>query len=470
MRKALALLVASQKTEKNSLQKVSDSLHWELSQMNFEKDTLFLVERLRPNIIFFDIETYQREEFEFIDRVKQISPETLLVLLLCPGFEFYLPHNKLERVYDILVKPLEQVAVEKLFEKVSGRLGFTRKDEFPSSVEFKDLIGYSSSMKALRRQIKAVAPRNSWVLLTGENGTGKEVVASNLHLSSNRANRPFVAVNCAALPENLIESELFGYREGAFAHAYYSKLGKFELAHKGTLFLDEIGDMSLRTQSKILRILQEQSFERLGDHRPISVDVRVIAATNKNLDEEIKKGTFRKDLFYRLNVVPMHVPPLREREDDVLMVADYFLAEIATEHGCERKALSPSAEGLLLEYPWPGNVREVKNLMERLSVMVSEDEIEDYHILEFGGFSSNDEGESLPLSDFARDINLSLKDARLQFEKEFILRRLTGLRGNVSKTADAIGIERSHLYRKLRLYGIDVKGEGRLPPQKMETK
>ncbi len=470
MRKALALLVASQKTEKNSLQKVSELLHWEVSQMSFEKETLFLIERLRPNIIFFDLETYEWEEFEFIDRVKQISPETFLVLLLRPSFELHLPHNKLEKVDDVLFKPLEQVAVEKLFEKVSRRLGFPRKDEFPSSIEFKDLIGYSSSMKALRRQIKAVAPRNSWVLLTGENGTGKEVVAANLHLSSNRANRPFVAVNCAALPENLIESELFGYREGAFAHAYYSKLGKFELAHKGTLFLDEIGDMSLRTQSKILRILQEQSFERLGDHRPISVDVRVIAATNKNLDEEIKKGTFRKDLFYRLNVVPMQVPPLREREDDVLMVADYFLAEVAIEHGCQRKTLSPSAEGLLLEYPWPGNVREVKNLMERLSVMVSEDEIEDYHILEFGGFSSHDEGESLSLSDLARDGNLSLKDARLQFEKEFILRRLTGLRGNVSKTADAIGIERSHLYRKLRLYGIDVKGEGRLPPQKMETK
>jgi len=465
MIKALALLVASQKTEKNSLQKVSESLNWEVSQMSLEKETLFLVERLHPNLIVFELETYQEEEFEFIARVKQTSPETFLVLLVCPHFHRHLSHDKLKRVDEILLKPLEQVAVEKLFEKASRRLGFPRKDEFPSSsVEFKDLIGHSSSMKALRRQIKAVAPRNSWVLLTGENGTGKEVVASNLHLSSNRASRPFVAVNCAALPENLIESELFGYREGAFAHAYYSKLGKFELAHKGTLFLDEIGDMSLRTQSKILRILQEQSFERLGDHRSISVDVRVIAATNKNLDEEIKKGTFRKDLFYRLNVVPMHVPPLREREEDVIMVADYFLAEVATEHGCQRKTLSRSAQGLLLQYPWPGNVREVKNLMERLSVMVSEDEIEDYHILEFGGFPNNDEDGSVSFVDRTRGVNLSLKDARVQFEKEFILRRLSGLKGNISKTADAIGIERSHLYRKLRLYGIDVKGEARLPP------
>ena len=455
MRKSLALIIDKDDKVREVLKEALLPSGWQFSCIDSHKEAVFWVERLTPEIVFIDIDSIEKLDKDFFSNIKQVCPKAFLVLLGSSPTVQKASEGLFYSVDDFLLKPLETKLVISLLRQLSQKNRFEKKDEFPSALGFTELTGNSSCMQALRRQIKAVAPRNSWVLLTGENGTGKEVVASNLHLSSNRANRPFVVVNCAALPETLIESILFGYREGAFANAYCSKLGKFELAHRGTLFLDEIGDMSLRTQSKILRILQEQSFERLGDHRPISVDVRVIAATNKNLNEEIKKGNFRKDLFYRLNVVPIFVPPLRDRGEDVLLLAEYYLDKVALDHNCRRKKLTPSAKKLLVDYPWPGNVREVKNLMERLSVMVSENIIEAYHLLEFSSFDHHT-GKESPI-DIGASFNLSLKDARLQFEKEFILKRLTGLGGNVSKTADAIGVERSHLYRKLRLYGIDVK-------------
>lgn len=455
MRQLLALIVDRDPVVKSFVVDFLKPIGWEVSQINSVPETLFWLQKLRPDLVLIDSSAISFNENNFFERIKQINPDIFLVLLggalVSQESIKYLSLG----VDDVLLKPLSKNSLKSIVDQLGHKQKNIRENEFPSFMDFTQLIGNSSCMKALRRQIKAVAPRNSWVLLTGENGTGKEVVASNLHLNSNRSGRPFVAVNCAALPENLIESELFGYRKGAFVHAYYSKLGKFELANRGTLFLDEIGDMSLSTQSKILRILQEQSFERLGDHNSISVDVRVIAATNKNLNEEIKKGNFRKDLYYRLNVVPIHVPPLRERDDDVLLLAQYFLEQVALEHRCKLKILSKSTKKLLINYMWPGNVREVKNLMERLSVMVPEEEVHASHLLELDCLGHNYKQEAS--FDMTANLNLSLKDARLKFEKDFILKRLEGLGGNVSKTADAIGVERSHLYRKLRLYGIDVK-------------
>jgi len=285
------------------------------------------------------------------------------------------------------------------------------------------------------------------VLISGENGSGKEIVARTLHRWSHRAEQPFVDVNCAAIPEELIESELFGHRKGAFTGAIDERKGKFELADGGTLFLDEVGDMSVRTQAKVLRVLQEQTFQKVGGQQPITVDVRVIAATNKDLQAEIARGTFRDDLYYRLNVIPIDVPPLRARGNDIALLAEHFLRRFAAETGNPRKRLSSGAAAKLKAYQWPGNVRELRNVSERLAILLRSDTIEPEDI-QLGA------RESVP-AEIAT--NLSLKEARDAFEKQYILGRLREFAGNVSRTADALGVERSNLYRKLHAYGIRVE-------------
>ncbi|MBK5260571.1 MAG: sigma-54-dependent Fis family transcriptional regulator [Thermoanaerobaculia bacterium] len=309
------------------------------------------------------------------------------------------------------------------------------------------LIGESEPMKKLEQQIRSAAPSGSRVMITGENGSGKEIVARSLHRMSLRADQAFVDVNCAAIPEELIESELFGHRKGAFTGAIEDRKGKFELADGGTLFLDEIGDMSLKTQAKVLRVLQEQTFQRVGAQQSITVDVRVIAATNKNLESEIAAGGFRSDLFYRLNVIPIEVPPLRTRGNDIPLLADYFLRRFAAETGSRRKRLSAGASSKLRAYHWPGNVRELRNVMERLAILLPADVIEAEDV-QLGAAI-----EAPPVI----AANLPLKEARDEFEKQYILTRLREHAGNVSRTADALGVERSNLYRKLNAYGIRVE-------------
>ena len=309
------------------------------------------------------------------------------------------------------------------------------------------LIGDSEPMRKLDQQIRSAAPSNSRVLVSGENGSGKEIVARTLHRLSQRAEQAFVDVNCAAIPEELIESELFGHRKGAFTGAIDERKGKFELADGGTLFLDEIGDMSLRTQAKVLRVLQEQTFQKVGGQQPITVDVRVIAATNKNLEAEIGAGSFRSDLFYRLNVIPIDVPPLRARGSDVTLLAEHFLRSFAAETGMRRKKLSSGAAAKLKAYHWPGNVRELRNVIERLAILLQNDTI-DAEDIQLGA-------RGVVASDIAPD--LPLKEARDAFEKQYILTRLKEFAGNVSRTADALGVERSNLYRKLHAYGITVE-------------
>jgi two-component system nitrogen regulation response regulator NtrX len=302
-------------------------------------------------------------------------------------------------------------------------------------------------MKKLEQQIRSAAPSPARVLITGENGSGKEIVARTLHRWSPRAEQPFVDVNCAAIPEELIESELFGHRKGAFTGAIDERKGKFELADGGTLFLDEVADMSLRTQAKVLRVLQEQTFQKVGGQQPITVDVRVVAATNKNLEAEIGRGSFRDDLYYRLNVLPIDVPPLRARGNDVLLLAEHFLRRLAAETATPKKRLSSGAASKLKSYDWPGNVRELRNVMERLAILLPSESIgaED---VQLGARSA------LP-AEIAAD--LTLKEARDAFEKQYILTRLKEFAGNVSRTADALGVERSNLYRKLHAYGIRVE-------------
>ncbi|MBZ5540839.1 MAG: sigma-54 dependent transcriptional regulator [Acidobacteriia bacterium] len=307
------------------------------------------------------------------------------------------------------------------------------------------VIGDSVPMKALRQQIAVTAPTNGRVLIYGESGTGKELVARALHAASLRSNGPFVEMNCAAIPEELIESELFGHVKGSFTGATEDKIGKFQKADGGTLFLDEVGDMSLRTQSKVLRVLEQQRFEPVGSNQTVTVDVRVIAATNKNLEQEIARGAFRQDLFYRLNVIPFFVPPLRERQEDIPILARYFLAEFCEAYGRRTREISEAALEVLLRYPWPGNVRELRNLVERLVIMCPQQRIEPHHLPPelFRGAAES------PQQPYA-----TLQEARSAYEREFILRKLQEHRWNMTQTAASLGVERSHLYRKMKSLGI----------------
>ncbi len=311
------------------------------------------------------------------------------------------------------------------------------------------IIGESVPMKALRQQLALMSPTNGRVLIFGESGAGKELIAHAIHAASGRASESFIEVNCAAIPEELIESELFGHRKGSFAGAVDDKQGKLHKADGGTLFLDEVGDMSLKTQAKVLRALDEQRFEPVGASESIQVDVRVVASTNKNLEEEIEHGNFREDLFYRLNVIPFYVPPLRERIEDVRLLADYFLREFTTAYGRKPKDLTEEALRALEEYPWPGNVRELRNLMERIVIMNPQVRIEARHIpLDRSRRAVFDR----PMDRFG-----SLQEVREAAERDYIIKKLEEAKGNVTRTAEMLGLERSHLYRKMKALGIALK-------------
>ena len=350
--------------------------------------------------------------------------------------------------YDFLEKPLSldrvlltvnhALADRKLRQQVHDLKHHLLFDEI--------LVGESEPMNRLDQQIRTAAPTSSRILITGENGSGKEIVARLIHRYSRRADGPFVDVNCAAIPEELIESELFGHRKGAFTGAIDEKKGKFELADGGTLFLDEIADMSLKTQAKVLRVLQEQTFQKVGGHHNISVDVRVIAATNKDLETEIAAGRFRDDLYFRLNVVPIEVPPLRDRGSDVILLAEHFLRRFAAETAQKPKRLSAAATHRLRGYPWPGNVRELRNVMERVTILVPGElvQAEDLNLNGDGATTVSANGGTL-------------RAAREQFEKQLIIQKLREHGGNVSRTAEALGVERSNLHRKLSAYGIRVE-------------
>jgi two-component system nitrogen regulation response regulator NtrX len=314
------------------------------------------------------------------------------------------------------------------------------------------MVGESHAMAQLREQIAMAAPTNGRVLVFGENGTGKELVARTVHALSRRHAGPFIEVNCAAIPEELIESELFGHVRGAFTGAVADRRGKFEAADSGTIFLDEIGDMSLKTQAKVLRALQEQVVEPVGSTQRIKVDVRVIAATNKDLPTAIKAGEFREDLYFRLAVIPIFVPALRDRPSDIASLADHFMTAFAQEYGRRPKTFAPDATRLLERYAWPGNVRELRNLIERLIIMVPGDTITaaDLAFLDPASAAAANAVTAPPPG-------LSLHEARDRFERDYIQRALAEQHGNISRTADALGVERSNLYRKMRAFGIVTK-------------
>jgi len=398
-------------------------------------------------VILLDIWLPGIDGMEALSRIQAVArPPSVIMISGHGSIETAVRATKLG-AFDFIEKPL---SLEKVIVLVRNAIQQRRLEEENQTLRSElvhryQVIGDSVPMKALRQQIAVTAPTNGRVLVYGESGTGKELVARALHVNSLRNKGPFVEVSCAAIPEDLIESELFGHVKGSFSGATDDKIGKFQKANGGTLFLDEVGDMSHRTQSKVLRVLEEQRIEPIGSNQAFRVDVRVIAATNKNLEQEIAKGSFRQDLFYRLNVIPFYVPPLRDRKEDIPVLARYFLTEFSAEYGKKTRELSEGALEILIRYPWPGNVRELKNLVERLVIVCPQSRIEPHHLPPelFRGVA---ESPQQPYS--------TLHEARSAYEREFILRKLQEHRWNMTQTASALGLERSHLYRKMKSLGI----------------
>ncbi|HEX9190255.1 MAG TPA: sigma-54 dependent transcriptional regulator [Vicinamibacteria bacterium] len=418
------------------------------------------LEARRYDLVLLDVWLPGADGLEVLSRIRESDRELPVVVISGHGtIETAVKAVRLG-AQDFVEKPL---SLEKTLLAVRNALKRRRLESEVRDLKQRlharyEMVGDSPALHRLRAEIEQAAPSNGRVLVFGENGTGKELVARAIHARSLRAGGPFVEVNCAAIPEELIESELFGHVKGAFTGALAPRKGKFELADGGTLFLDEIGDMSLKTQAKVLRALQEHRIEPVGGAGTVEVDVRVIAATNKHLEDEIRQGRFREDLFFRLNVIPFHVPPLRERREDVPLLARHFTEALSAEHGRRPRAIAPEVLEALSRLPWPGNVRELRNIIERLVIMTPGDTIELRHL-------PATLLEALPAADLPGGgggeaaVAGRLTEAREEFERRYILARYRECGGNMSRTAEALGVERSNLYRKMKGYGI-------LPPRK----
>jgi two-component system nitrogen regulation response regulator NtrX len=414
------------------------------------------IETRFPDLIVLDLWMPGIDGLQVLEIVKKRYPNLPVIVVSGHGnIETAVKAIKLG-AYDFLEKPLSLEKTLIMVERALDQRRLLQENlDLRKWVERKyEMIGNSKAMQEIQERIAKVAPTNGRVLIYGENGTGKELIARAIHKQSLRSHKPFIEVNCAAIPRELIESELFGHEKGAFTGATARKSGKFELAHEGTLFLDEVGDMSLATQAKVLRVLQEQKFERVGGSEILEADFRVIAASNKDLEQEIEQGNFREDLYYRLNVVPFYIPPLRERREDIPLLVNHFLQEFSLENGRRIKTITPEAVEMLAQSEWPGNIRELKNVIERLVIMVSSHVIRAEHIpstilgkRRINGISFTPGGSWKPL-----------KDARNTFEKQYILQCLKVHDGNITKTAQTLGIERTYLHKKIRMYHEGVNG------------
>ncbi len=414
------------------------------------RQALELLEGGDVALVLLDIKMPGLDGLEVLTRIREARPDLPVVMVSGHGdIETAVVAIK-NGAFDFLPKPFD---TDRVLVSVNNalRLGSLQSENaaLRSALAHEvRILGESPAIHAVRKLIERAAPTEAQVLVTGENGTGKELVARQLHALSTRRGGPFVAVNCAAIPDTLIESELFGHERGAFTGANTARTGHFEAAHRGTLFLDEIGDMAIDAQAKLLRALQEHVVTRLGGRRPIPVDVRVIAATNQDLQERVANGTFREDLFYRLHVIPIHVPALRERLDDLPLLAGHFLHEAAHRHGGKKPELTATALAWLRQRPWPGNVRELRNLCEAATILVDKDRLD---ASDLAGLATD---TSRPPRDGDFFASPTLEEFRAATEREFIRRKLEENGGNIKRTAERIGIQRSNLYKKLERYGL----------------
>jgi two-component system, NtrC family, nitrogen regulation response regulator NtrX len=446
------LIVDDEATIRQSLRGVLGDENYQCTAVEGGEACLAELARESYEAVLLDIWLTDMDGLATLSRIQDLPVGSRPAVVMISGhgnIETAVKATKLG-AFDFIEKPLtiEKVSVV-LKNAVQQRRMDLELQRLREDAGLPEIIGESVPMKALRQQLKLMAGTNGRVLIYGESGTGKELVARAIHRSSQRSNGPFVEVNCAALPEDLIESELFGHRLTRLDGSADHKIGKMQKAHGGTFFLDEVGDMSLKTQAKVLRALDEHRFEPIGAPQSIQVDVRVVAATNKNLEKEIERGNFREDLFYRLNVIPFTVPPLRERAEDVPVLAAHFLREFAVAYGRKPKDLSEDALAALMSYQWPGNVRELRNLMERIVILHPQQRIEVRHLpLEAARKTQN----SKPWNGFG-----SLHDVKEAAERDYILRKLEETGGNVTRASELLGLERSNLYRKMKTLGIAPK-------------
>ncbi|HEY8671418.1 MAG TPA: sigma-54 dependent transcriptional regulator [Terriglobales bacterium] len=445
------LIVDDEPSIRESLQGVFGDEGYKTAAAGSGEASLELLRSKAFDVVLLDIWLPGMDGLQTLEKIRELeNPPEVIIISGHGTIETAVRATKLG-AFDFLEKPL---SLERTLILVKNAVEARRlrqenrelkKQIAPKSV----IVGDSIPMKALRQQIQLMAPTNGRVLIFGESGTGKELVARAIHAQSPRKDEMFVEVNCAAIPEELIESELFGHRRGSFSAAATDKDGKFLKANGGSLFLDEVGDMSLKTQSKVLRTLEEHSFTPVGGEAPVTVDARVIASTNKDLEEEISRGNFREDLFYRLNVIPFSVPPLRERKEDVPMLARHILKEFSSQYGRRPREITDDAIDTLMRYSWPGNVRELRNVIERIVIM--------------NPTTIRFERKHLPPLVY-RDGNrraggefLTLHEARAAYERDYILKKLDDNHGNISRAAEVLGLERSHLYRKMKTLGIAVR-------------
>jgi two-component system nitrogen regulation response regulator NtrX len=446
------LIVDDEETIRQSLGGILSDEGYEVLTAESGEQAIRILEEELPSLVFLDIWLTGMDGLETLKAIKSEYPSVCVVMMSGHGtIETAVRATKLG-AFDFIEKPL---SLEKVILVVNHAYEMLRLEEENRLLRHKlsreyELTGSSGAILEIKEMISLVAPTNAWILIMGENGTGKELVARSLYRQSRRAGKPFIEVNCAAIPEDLIESELFGHERGAFTGATMKKRGKFDLANEGTIFLDEVADMSLKAQAKILRILQEKKFERVGGTKLISTDVRVLAATNKDLEKEMEEGRFRQDLFYRLNVIPLKIAPLRERKEDIPLLVERFLSEFSIKEGEQPKTMTSEAVALLMEHNWPGNVRELKNIVERLFIMTPG------AVISAGDVPALFK-ESEPGGDPLTLLSDSYKEAKWIFEKSYIEKKLREFDGNISRTAEAIGLERSNLHRKIRHYGLDAK-------------
>jgi two-component system nitrogen regulation response regulator NtrX len=456
----IILIVDDEESVRKSLADVMRDEGYEVMTASSGKEGIDTLTETSPALVLLDIAMPEMDGIETLRRIREIRPDMPVIMVTGHGtIETAVKTTKMG-AYDFLVKPPELQHLTLVVKH--GIEEFRLREEnatLRQSIERRyEIVGESTAIATLKQQIALAGPTNGWVLIHGESGTGKELVARAIHRASKRAQGPFVEVNCAAIPQELIESELFGHEKGSFTGATGMKRGKFELAHGGTIFLDEIADMSMATQAKVLRVLQGQEFQRVGGTKTLKADVRVIAASNKKLAEEIKKGSFREDLYYRLNVIPLEVPPLRERQDDIPRLVRHFLQEFSVEYGQKTKVIEEDALALFVRYPWPGNVRELRNSIERLMIMVPGPVLSVRDVPPPINASVTEQKHKEATAGMGtRSLYSTLRDARAAFEREFITQKLKEHGGNVSKTADAIGVERSNLHRKIKTLGIEAE-------------